>query len=161
MTRFWRQLARRTIPVILILVGVCAGGCETVGERMQAKFGPAPSRTETYEAHTVRAYEAAKEVLIQLGFRVVRGRAAQGRIDAVSSIRTDDHFRGSRQLELKARFEPTLDGGTAVRITITELIEDDTTKSSGMGVATPVKDGAVYQIFFRGLREALGETEKN
>jgi len=157
--RFWLQFACRIIPVMLL--GICLGGCETVGERMQAKFGPAPSRTETYAADTVRAYEAAKEVVTQLGFRVVRGRAAQGRLDAVSSIRTDDHFRGSRQLELKARFEKTLDGGTAVRLAITELIEDDTTKSSGMGVATPLKDGAVYQIFFRSLREALGETEKN
>jgi hypothetical protein len=158
MMKFWGKSAGRIISTFLL--GMCLGGCETVGERMQGKFGPLPSQTETYEADKMRSFEAARTVLTQLGFRIVRGGAAQGRLDAVSSIRTDDHFRGSRQLELRVRFDPTVDGGTNVQVVIMELIEDDTTKSSGMGVAAPLKDSAVYKIFFRSLREALGESEK-
>lgn len=136
-------------------------GCETMGERLRDKFGPAPSRMQTYEADQIRTYEAAMAVVGQLGFRVLRRGAAQGQIDAVSAMRTDDAFRGARQLDMKIRLEPTLDGGTEVRVTLTELIQDDYNKSSGMGMAVPLRDKPVYEVFFRQLGQALGEAEKN
>jgi len=135
-------------------------GCETVGERMRDKFGPAPSKVRIYEADQSRTYAAAMDVVDQLGFRVLRGGAAQGRIDAVSALRSDDAFRGSRQLDMKIRLNPTLDGGTEVRVTLTELIQDDYNKSSGMGMAVPLREMPVYAVFFRELGQALGETEK-
>ncbi len=156
------HLYRRLLLVVSLgSLALIFAGCETVGERMRDKFGPAPSRVQLYEADQSRTYEAATAVVGQLGFRVLRGGAAQGRIDAVSALRTDDAFRGSRQLDMKIRLNPTLDGGTEVRVTLTELIQDDYNKSSGMGMAVPLRDMPVYAVFFRRLGQALGEEEKN
>lgn len=147
--------------LILSVLSVMLAGCETVGERIRGKFGPAPSRAEVYTADQARTFAATKAVVEQLGFRILRSGAAQGRIDAVSSMRTEDNFRGVRQLDLKIRLEPTLDGGTEVRVTLTELIQDDYNKSSGMGMAVPLRDTPVYAVLFREIGQALGEAEKN
>ncbi len=144
-----------------LMVLVVVGGCETVGERMRSKFGPAPSQSASYAAEPARVYEAARTVVTQMGFRILRGSASRGRLEAVSSVRTDDHFRGSRQLELKLAIEPAEEGGSLVQIIIMELVEDDSTKATGMGMASPLRDTGIHQALLRELRQALGEVEKS
>ena len=157
MSLYHRFVAGLSLGALLLVFA----GCETMGNRMRDKFGPAPSKVQIYAADQSRTHAAAMEVVNQLGFRILRGGAAQGRIDAVSALRSDDAFRGSRQLDMKIRLNPTLDGGTEVRVTLTELIQDDYNKSSGMGMAMPLRDMPIYAVFFRELAQALGEAEKN
>jgi hypothetical protein len=158
-------LIRNGRGIVRLLVGflvlVVFAGCETVGERMRSKFGPVPSQSASYAAEPERVYEAARTVVTQMGFRILRGNASRGRLEAVSSVRTDDHFRGSRQLELKLAIKSGEEGGSLVQVILMELIEDDSAKTTGMGMASPLRDTGIHQALLRELRQALGEAEKS
>ncbi len=154
---------RGEAPILALLLAwtLLLAGCETLGERVGRKFGAAPAQGQSYEADEDRTYAAARIVLEKMGFRALRGNAAQGRIEAVSSIRTDDSFRGARQLEVKISLQPAVGEGTEVWLSISELIEDSFDKGiSGRATPVPLTGGYLYEAFFRGLRQELGGAEK-
>lgn len=145
----------------LAIVLGALGGCEAVTDRVRQKFTPAPPETRTYKADQRAVYEAARNALDGMGFRVLRGGPAQGKIDAVNSVQTDDALRGARQVAVKVRLEPTLDGGTEMRVWITEIVEDNYHSGAGMGTEMPMHNTPLYEVLFRRVGRALGEPEKS
>lgn len=136
-------------------------GCEAVSDRVRQKFTPVAPETRTYKAEQRAVFEAARDTLDRMGFRMLRGGPAQGKIDAVNGVQTNDSLRGARQVAVKVRLQPTLDGGTEMRVWITEIIEDDYNAGAGLGTETPMHNTPLYEVLFRGVGKAVGEPEKS
>ena len=50
---------------------------------------------------------------------------------------------------------PAEEAGTSVSVAFNEIIESDSKNQPGMATETPMRDTALYEVFFRNLREAL------
>jgi len=49
----------------------------------------------------------------------------------------------------------TVSEGTEVRVTLTEIIEDDFNKGAGHGTESPLRDTPLYDVLFRHIGQAL------
>jgi len=134
-------------------------GCDTlsdatqsVREKFEAREKP---HTHVYASDSRATYEAARVAAAQMGYRILRGRAAEGELDAVNALAADDALRGTRQLSMKVRFHSTLDGGTEVAVTLDEIIEADPRGHAGQGTSAPLRDTPQYDVFFRRVQQAL------
>lgn len=147
-----------SLVAALVAVGVFSG-CESV--RSDIRHGVAEKisgpvfRSREFESDPRATYEAAKASLEQMGLRFERGGAAQGRLEALSSVSSSDSLKGSRQLRLQVRIS-----GDEVRSEVsalfTELLQDDFNKG-GAGFATEnsLKDTSMYEVLFRNIQQNL------
>lgn len=135
-------------------------GCESMSEAttsVREKFAErnAP-QTRSYPAAQRAVFDAAKVAAEQMGYRVTRSGASQGVLEAVSGVRLGDAGVGSsRQLSLKVKLDPALDGGTTVAVRITEISEADSSNKAGMAIERPLKDTPQYEVFFQRVDAAL------
>ena len=143
----------------LLVVAFCLTlvGCETtrheVAARVSEKFtGPTYVR-RIYAAEPRIVFDQARATAERLGFRITKAGPAQGVLDGVSGLASDDHLRGSQQLTVKVRLAPTLDGGTEVAVLFTEIIEADFDKGAGQGTETSLRNHPLYESFFAGLSQ--------
>lgn len=123
-----------------------------VRDRIAERNAP---KTQRYAAPQRTVYEAVRTAAEKMGYRILRGGAAQGELDAVSGLSSGDSLRSSRQLSMKVRLEPTSDDATVVEIRLTEIIEDDSSNRSGIATETPLRDTPQYEVFFRSVQQAL------
>ncbi len=100
-------------------------------------------------------FEAARASVEQMGFRITRSGAAQGVVEGVSGLTSDDSLRGSRQRSVKVRLASTVGGGTEVSVLFTEIIEDDFSKGSGTATETPLRNSPLYAALFERITAAL------
>src|SRR5581483_12207256 len=96
------------------LVGLLfLAGCESVSDLTdsvrQKVAARDEGRTKTYSADARATYEAVRVAAGQMGYRIVRGGAAQGELEAVSGIAADDSLRGGRQLAMKVKIHGSSD----------------------------------------------------
>lgn len=137
-------------------------GCESLGDSVRAKFNPASTaQYRAYAADQKAVYAAARRILESMGFRITYGGAAQGKINAVNSIQEDDEMRGLRQVAVKVRLSPALEGGTELQVSMTEVIESDAYRGTGFGTETPLQGTPLYAVFLRGVGQALGLPQKD
>ena len=111
--------------VWLAVGSMLLGGCEAVSDMrtaVQERAVPrAEARTKTFPGSPRLVYEAVRAAAGQMGYRFVRGGPAQGEFDAVSNVDVGETRSSARQLALKVRLNPTLDGtSTEVIVTLTE-----------------------------------------
>lgn len=148
------------------LAGLMLGwaGCESVSdattsvrERIAAREAP---RVRTFAGEQRTVYEAVKTAATQMGYRFVRGGPAQGEFEAVSGVGTGEKIGTARQLSMKVRLERAIEGGTAVSVKITEILEADSSNRAGVATETPLRDTPQYEVFFRRVGEALGISGK-
>src|SRR5476651_1222714 len=102
-------------PFLIALLGLSLTGCDslsdardTLHEKFNAREEP---RTRVFAADQRATYEAAKIAAEQLDFRFRRGGAAQGELEAVSSLTAGNSLATTRQLAMKVRFAAAPDGG--------------------------------------------------
>jgi hypothetical protein len=152
------------LALLALLSLALFSGCESlsdattsVREKLAAREQP---RTHVYRAPQRATYEAARVAVEQMGFRLVRGGAAQGELDAVSGLSSSDTLRGSRQITLKLRLRAALDGGTEAALRLTEVIESDSRGRAGQGTETPLRDTPLYEVFFRNVQVAIDAPKK-
>ncbi|MEY2880525.1 MAG: hypothetical protein RLZZ15_2905 [Verrucomicrobiota bacterium] len=156
---------RRSVrPTTLVALSALAAlallpGCESlsdaasaVREKISAREAP---HTRLYAASPRTTYEAVRLAAEQMGYRQLRGGAAQGQFDAISGLSTDDNLRGSRQIAMTVRLRATLDGGTELSVKLDEIIEADSRSRPGQGTATPLRDTPQYDVFLRRVQQAL------
>ena len=146
----------------VLVAGVCLvlGGCETTRHDMVARVsekftGPTYAR-RVYANDSRAVFGAARATVERLGFRITKAGATQGLLDGVSGLASDDHLRGSRQLSVKIRLVPSIEGGTEVAVLFTEIIEADFDKAAGQGTETSLRNHPLYESFFAGLNQLLG-----
>jgi hypothetical protein len=152
------------VPVMfaaaLILVGCesLSDATASVREKLAARDQP---QTHVYPEVAPRAvYEAARVAIGEMDFRVLRGGAAQGELDAISGVASGDTPHSARQISLKVRLHATLDGGTEVQAWMKEVIEADSANRAGTATETPLRDTPLYDTFFRNLQRAIEAQKK-
>lgn len=133
--------------------------CESVSDattRVRDRIaGRDETRAKTFSADQRTTYNAVRAAAQQMGYRFVRGGAAQGEFEGVSGVGRGDTTRSARQLAMKAKLEPNLEGGTQVSVRFTEILEADSSNRPGMATETPLRDTPQYEVFFRGVEQAL------
>ena len=94
---------RAMIVGVLLALGLT--GCEAVSdatssvrERMAARDQP---QVKTYAADPRATYEAVKAAAADMGYRFVRGGAAQGQYEAINRVGTGETIGSARQLSMK------------------------------------------------------------
>jgi hypothetical protein len=150
------------LPVLL-----CLGfaGCESfsdatdsIKEKLAARNQP---QIRIFAAEPRATYDAARVAIDQMNFRFLRGGAAAGELEAVSIVAAGDSLKSSTQIEMKIRLLPAAEeGGTEVRLWLKEIVEDNSSQNPGFATATPVRDSALYEAYFRYLRQALDTAKK-
>ena len=152
MTRVWQFLT-----FVLVLA---VAGCESTGG-LGERFRPAEPELQSFEQPPEEVFSAARKALELMGFKVTRASESSGRIDAVNAVRADAALRSSSQISVKVMFEATLDGGTDMRVWMTEVVEDSFTGAGGYGTRTPLRASPLYEVLFRETGKALGLPEND
>lgn len=147
-------------PLLFAVVALALSGCESVSDLagdVRAKFDSRTlAQTRTFAAPPRVTYLAARTAAEKMSYRIVRGGAAQGELDAVGGIAPGESHRSSRQVTMKVRLHVTLDtAGTEVSVRFAEIIEADSTNRAGLATETPLRDTSHYEVFFRHLQQAL------
>jgi hypothetical protein len=148
------------MKVIVLCLGICAlalSGCESLSKQVREKFESRDeSRTRTFGAPSRAVYDAMRVAIGQMGYRFVRGGAAQGELEAVNEVSANDSLRGSQQIAMKVHLHPTLDGsGTDVSVRLTEIVEGNSSNRGGFATEAPLRDTPQYEVFFREVQKAL------
>lgn len=140
-------------------VALALTGCESISDAtstVRGKFADrAAPHTKSFPAAQRAVYDAVRVSAQQMGYRFVRGGPAQGEFEAVSGVRGGEQVGSARQLSLKVKLERALEGGTDVAVRITEIIEADSSNRAGVATETPLRDTPQYEVFFRGVEQAL------
>ena len=144
----------------LIITLGCLGlaGCESMssvsdrmGERINARTAGV---TRIFPGQQRDIHAAAKVAVAAIGFKITRAGAAQGHIEAISALQSENGLKGSRQLTMKVKMEQVGEG-VQVRAAFSEIIEENFDKGPGMGTETPLLDTPLYEVFFRALEKQL------
>jgi hypothetical protein len=153
----------KPVRIALMSVVVCLAfaGCESTRQDIttgvREKFSGPTYERRVVEGERDVVFEAARERASAMGFRITRAGAAQGVIEGVSGITSDDTLRGSRQRTIKVRLSAASGGGVEIAVLFTEIIEDDFNKGAGLGTEAPLRGHPLYASFLDGLEQALAK----
>lgn len=146
---------------LLLWIGLASlvAGCGAVSDAtsgVREKFAErnAP-QVRAFAAPQREVYEAVRTAAGQLGYRLVRGGAAQGEYEGISSVRPGEIAGSARQRSLKVKLTRALDGGTDVAVRVTEIIEADSSNRAGQATEAPLRDPTYFDVFFRQVERAL------
>jgi uncharacterized lipoprotein NlpE involved in copper resistance len=151
---------RKLAAILALAVAMALAGCESISdaagavrERWAARE---ESKTQNFAAPPRVVYEAVRTAATQMGYRQLRGGPAQGEFDAISAVRPGETRGSARQIGMKVRLRPTLDGtGTEVAVRLTEVIEADSSNRAGQATEMPLRDTPQYQVFFQRVGQVL------
>ena len=150
--------------LFLCAVGcVVLSGCDSLTDTSAMVRGLSSRgqpKTHAFAGDPHAVYTAAKASLDAIDFRYTGGGPAQGRLEALSGLSQGDSARSTRQVALKATFEPSPDGGTEVSLLLSEYNEADSSNHPGMTTETPLTDTPLYEVFFRELQKNLAAAPK-
>ncbi len=143
-------------------------GCESIGDATNTVRERIVARDEakvrSYAAAPRATYDAVRTAATDMGYRFLRGGPAQGEFEAVSSVRAGETHGSSRQISMKVKLKPTLDGkGTEIAVRLGEILEADSSNRAGQATETPLRDTPQYEVFFQRISRVLGvavETER-
>jgi hypothetical protein len=147
------------IALIVVVACLALAGCEStrrdIATGVREKFNGPTYERRVVEGEVGAVFEAARERVGAMGFRITRAGAAQGVIEGVGGITSDDTLRGSRQRTIKVRLSAASGGGTEVAVLFTEIVEDDFNQGAGLGTEAPLRRHPLYASFLDGLEQAL------
>lgn len=151
----WVRSGRST-AVALALAAGGLGGCavaDAAGQAFQRRLqDPAVERVFPDAPRDV--YGSVRAVVTRLGYRVVRGSAAQGDLEAVSAVVPGGDPGSSRQLVLRVRLTPAQEG-TTVRVRVAELREADSSRRAGHATEAPLPPGPRHEALLAELGREL------
>jgi hypothetical protein len=113
------------------------------------------ARTRTYPASQRTVYQAARSAAEKMGYRIQRGGAAQGFIEAVSGIGQGEVLRTSHQIAMKVTLKPAPSEGTEVTVRLTEIVEAEGANRSVSAQESPLQGTPQYEVFFRLIQQAV------
>jgi hypothetical protein len=158
-TRTVQCIDMKIVRAGLIAVIVLLAGCESfsdaasgVRERIAGKDS---ARVQTFAAEPRATYEAVRTSAQQMGYRFIRGGAAQGEFEGLSGVGSGDRSGTARQLAMKVKLERSVEGGTQLTVRITEIIEADSSNRAGQATETPLRDTPQYDVFLRRVQQAI------
>jgi hypothetical protein len=148
-------------PIAWSVLILCAGltGCQwfsDAGSQAREKFAARDDgRTRTFAAPQRATYQAVRKAAEHMGFRFLRGGAAQGYLEAVSGLGQGETNRSVRQLVLKVELRRSLDEGTEVIVRLTEVIETESANRAALATESPLQGTPQYEVFFRNVQQAI------
>lgn len=143
--------------MLLVLSGGCATLSDATSGVREAMAERDQGRVHVYSAPQRTTYQAVRTAAEKMGYRFLRGGAAQGYFEAVTSVGAGEANRSSRQIAMKVDLKPTLDEGTAVTVRLTEIIESESGTRSVMTTEAPLRGTPQYEVFFRVVQQVLEE----
>ena len=146
----------RVLPLSLLLLGSLISGCDTVSERVHARFTPVPPKVRLFPADRHTVHDAAQQAAKQMEFILRRGSEADGFIEATSRIRPGDRVHSAQQFVLEIQLRDETDGRTEVAVRLFELREGDAMADSGREA---LREHGLYDSYFAALERIL--LEKN
>jgi hypothetical protein len=136
----------------LFLAGCESDSSDIMHTVLDAREAP---KSRVFQADTRAVYEAVRAAADQMGYRIVHGGPAEGRLEALSGISGGDDAGSARQLSLKVRISPAEESGSEVTVSFTEIIEETSAGLPAMATQTPLRDTPLYEVFFRNVQQAL------
>jgi hypothetical protein len=147
----------RTALWLLAACFLLSAGCDELPDSLRDRIdGAEPPHVRVFSADRKATYAAALEAVGQIGFRFERGGPATGDLEAISGLATGDDLGSTRQFSLKARLNPTPDGGTEVQVWIKEIVEGDSENHPGFATESPLRDTPLYEAFFHAVQQGIG-----
>jgi hypothetical protein len=140
--------------------GMFLSGCESFSDARDKFAAREQPRTHAYAADPRATYEAARKAADQMGYRFVRGGPAQGELEAISGLSTNDTMRSTHQISLHVKLNAALEGGTELSLLLRELIEADSVRRAGQATVTALRDTPQYEVFFRTVQQILDASKK-
>lgn len=141
--------------VFLLLVLSCVvTGCESISQRMAERFDTTPPQTRTIASDQKSVYYATQKALKRMDFVLTRSAAAQGIVNAQSSIRDTAVFGAGRQFTFEIKVHGADPARTNVEVRLTELHEGDF-KAGATGKT--LRAHGLYDSFFEQLEQAVRE----
>jgi hypothetical protein len=148
-------------PLVTLLAALAFAGCESISDatssvrdKIAAREAP---QVRNFAASPRTAYDAVRASATAMGYRFVRGGAAQGEFEAISGVGRGETIGSARQISMKVTLNPKLDGtATEVAVRLTEILEADSSNRAGQATETPLRDTPQYDVFFRRVGTALG-----
>jgi hypothetical protein len=129
-------------------------GCESISERMAERFDTTPPQTRMIASDQKTVYYAAQKALKRMDFVLTRSAAAQGLVNAQSSIRDTAVFGAGRQFTFEIKVRGADPVSTNVDVRLTELHEGDF-KAGATGKT--LRAHGLYDSFFEQLEQAVRE----
>ena len=157
----WRVhcIDMKFVCAVVVLVTVVLMGCESFSDAASGVreriAGRDSARVQTFAAEQRETYEAVRISAQQMGYRFIRGGAAQGEFEGLSGVASGDRTGTARQLSMKVKLERSTEGGTQLTVRITEILEADSSNRAGMATETPLRDTPQYDVFLRRVQQAL------
>lgn len=150
---------------VLLAVAFAVTGCESLSDAKDSLREKLAARDEPqvhiYPGVMQRAvYDATRAAIAEMGFRYLRGGAAQGEIDAINGVSSGDAAGSAHQVSMKVRLHATPEGGTEAKVWLKEVIEADSANHAGTATETPLRDTPLYDTFFRNLQRAIDTPKK-
>jgi hypothetical protein len=149
----------KLVCACVVVVAVLLAGCESFSDATSGLreriAGRDSARVQTFAAEPRETYEAVKTSAQQMGYRFIRGGAAQGEFEGLSGVGSGDRTGTARQLAMKVKLERSTEGGTQLTVRITEILEADSSNRAGMATETPLRDTPQYDVFLRRVQQAL------
>lgn len=145
-----------TLCCALVGCGTLSDAASGVREKIAARNEP---RVKTFTGTPRVVFEAVKIAADQMGYRMTHGGPAQGKYEGVSAVGPGEASGSARQVSIKVTLHATLDEtGTDVSVRFAEILEDNP-NGRGLATETTMQDTPLYEVFFRHIREALGQRE--
>jgi hypothetical protein len=146
----------RTTLAALCCAALLAGCNSGVEDTVRSALGPREApRTRVVQGDQKAVYEAARAAADSMGYHYIKGGPAQGELVEMTGISTGDETGSSRQIAMRVRLEPDVEGSTSVSVAFDEILEADSSTQPGIATETPMKDTPLYEVFFRKVQEAL------
>jgi len=150
--RMKRSLLCLALTALLAGCGAVSDVTSGVRETFAERNAP---HLKSFSAPQREVYEAVRAAAGQLGYRFVRGGAAQGEYEGISSVRAGETVGTARQRSIKVKLDRALDGGTEVAVRVNEINEADSSNRAGLATESPLRDPTYYDIFFGQVERML------
>jgi hypothetical protein len=141
---------------VLALAAAGLGGCavaDAAGQAVQRRLQD-PAVERVFPGAPRDVYGSLRAVVTRLGYRVVRGSAAQGELEAVSAVGAGVDPGSSRQLVLRIRLMAA-EGGTTAQVRVAEVREEDSSRRAGYATEVPVPPGPRHEALLAELSREL------
>lgn len=151
----WVRFSGAT-SALVALAAAGLGGCavaDAAGQAVQLRLHD-PAVERVFPGGPRDVYGSLRAAVTRLGYRVVRGSAAQGELEAVSAVGAGLDPGTSRQLVLRIRLTAA-EGGTMARVRVAEVREADSSRRAGHATEVPVPPGPRHEALLAELGREL------
>ena len=144
-----------TALTLLLAAGGLAGCAvaDAAGQAVQRRLQD-PAVERVFPGAPRDVYGSVRAAVTRLGYRVVRGSASQGELEAVSVVGAGLDPGSSRQLVLRIRLTAA-EEGTMFRLRVTEVREADSSRRAGHATEVPLPPGPRHEALLAELGREL------